>query len=290
MTTGTPRVVYISADMEGTAGIVDRVQTTPPWYEDSRGAAEYQRAREWMSREVAAAARGALAAGADAVLVNDSHNGMLNVLIDALPKGCRLISGHQKPLSMMEGVETEGVFAAFFTGYHARAATAKGILAHTYIGAVADVRINGVSVGEYGVNAATAGDFGVPVTLVTGDDITIAQTQSLLGEAVVGATVKRAIATMTADSMRPADACELIEAAAAEAVAAALEGRVTPFVITDARIDVEWNHQTLADLAEMDPHVERTGDRSVTWVAPNGVALMHTWRSMVARVLARMAL
>ncbi len=152
------------------------------------------------------------------------------------------------------------------------------------------MRINGVSVGEYGVNAATAGDFGVPVTLVTGDDLTIAQTQSLLGDAVVGATVKRAIATMTADSLRPEDACELIEAAAAEAVAAALEGRVTPFVIADARIDVEWNHQTLADLAEMDTLVERTGDRSVAWTATNGVALMHTWRSMVNRVLARLAL
>ena len=75
----------------------------------------------------------------------------------------------------------------------------------------------------------------------------------------VGTAVKRAIATMTADSLRPEDACELIEAAAAEAVAAALEGRVTPFVIADARINVEWNHQTLA---EMDTPVERAGD---TW-------------------------
>ncbi len=51
----TQGVVSISADMESTAGIVDRVQTTPPWYGDARGGAEYQRAREWMSREVAAA-------------------------------------------------------------------------------------------------------------------------------------------------------------------------------------------------------------------------------------------
>lgn len=284
------RIVYISADMEGTAGIVDRVQVLPPWYDDARGGAEYQRAREWMSREVAAAARGALAAGADAVLVNDSHNGMLNVLIDALPKGCRLISGHQKPLSMMEGVETPGVMAAFFTGYHTRAGTPKGILAHTYIGVVSDVRINGTSVGEYGVNAAVAGDFGVPVTLITGDDLTVAQTQSLLGTEVVGATVKRAIATMTAESMRPEDACELIEAAAGTAVAAALAGHVTPYAITDAQIEVEWNHQTLADLAEMDPTVTRTGERGVAWTAANGVALMHTWRAMVNRVLSRTAL
>lgn len=279
--------VYISADMEGTAGIVDRTQTIPPWYDDARAGGEYERGRRWMSREVAAAVRGALAAGAEQVIVNDAHNGMKNILIDELPRGTRLISGHQKDLSMMEGIDQPGVAVVFFTGYHAKAGTPRGVLAHTYIGQVSDVRLDGVSVGEYGLNAAVAGDFGIPVTLVTGDDLTVAQVRDLLGAEIVGVEVKRGLATRTADSIHPDDACELIEAAAREAVGRA--GSVPPFRIANARVEVELNHPELADLAAMAPGVARTGEQTIAWTAENGVALMHVWRAMLNRVMTRFA-
>jgi D-amino peptidase len=279
--------VYISADMEGTVGVVDGVQVSPPWLE-GKGPGEYERARLRMTREVAAAVRGALAAGADEVIVNDSHDGMKNILIDELPRGCRLISGHQKDLSMMQGIDDPDISVAFFTGYHAKAGTPKGVLAHTFIGAVADVLIDGVSVGEYGINAAVAGDFGIPVTLVTGDDITIAQVQSLLGKEVVGVQVKTGLAVSTADNIHPELAYELIEAAAKDAVGMA--DRVKPFTIQDARIEASFNHQTLADLAGLGPDIERIGERTVAFTAANGVALMTTWRSMLNRVLSRFAI
>jgi D-amino peptidase len=278
--------VFISADMEGTTGVVDWVQVSPPWM-DGKGPAEYERARQRMTREVAAAVRGALAAGAEEVIVNDSHDGMKNILIDDLPRGCRLISGAQKGLSMMEGVGEEGVAVAFFTGYHARAGTPNGVLAHTYIGAVSDVRIDDVSVGEYGLNAAVAGDFGVPVTLVTGDDLTLAQVRDLLGSDVAGVQVKRAIATQTADSIHPELACELIEAAARDAVG--LREHVQPYRVGGATVEAEFNHQALADLAALGPDIERAGSRTVRFRAENGVHLMHTWRSMLNRVLTSFA-
>jgi D-amino peptidase len=278
--------VFISSDMEGTIGVVDWVQVIPPWM-DGKAPAEYERARQRMTREVATAARGALAAGADDVIVNDSHDGMKNIPIDDLPRGCRLISGAQKPLSMMEGVGEDGVAVAFFTGYHARAATPNGVLAHTYIGPVADVRVDGVAVGEYGLNAAVAGDFGVPVTLVTGDDLTLSQVRDLLGANVAGVQVKRAIATQTADSIHPELACELIETAAREAVD--LRDAVTPYRVRDAVVEVDFDHQTLADLAALGSEVERAGNRTVRFHAANGVALMQTWRSMLNRVLTKFA-
>lgn len=278
--------VHISADMEGTTGVVNWVQVSPPWLE-GKGPMEYERARQRMTREVSAAVRGALAGGADEVIINDSHNGMKNILIDDLPRGCRLISGHQKELSMMQGVDEEGVAVSFFTGYHARAGTPNGVLAHTYIGSVNDVRVNGVSVGEYGLNAAVAGDFGVPVTLVTGDNLTIEQVRELLGQDVAGVQVKTALATETADSIHPELACELIEAAAKEAVG--LRGTVKPYRIADAFIEVDFDHQTLADLAELGPDIERLGERTVGFNAETGVHLMFTWRSMLSRVLTRFA-
>jgi D-amino peptidase len=276
--------VHISADMEGTVGIVNRVSTAPPWLE-GKGPSEYERGRVRMTKEVAAAVRGALAAGAEEVIVNDSHDGMLNLLIDELPRGCRLISGSQKDLSMMEGVGEPGVGLAIFTGYHAKAGTPKGILAHTYIGAVSDYRIDGVSVGEYGVNAAVAGDFDVPVGLVTGDNWVIEQVRSLLGANVVGAEVKRGLAFETAINLHPEDAFTLIEAGAREAVTRASEFK--PFRVSDARVDVEWNHSTLADQAALEPSVERTGERTVSWRSRNGVEMMATWRSVLSRVMSR---
>lgn len=53
------------------------------------------------------------------------------------------------------------------------------MLAHAYIGLIQDGRINGTSVGEYGINAALAGHFRVPVVLVTGDNTVVEQARGL---------------------------------------------------------------------------------------------------------------
>ena len=87
---------------------------------------------------------------------------------------------------MMQGVDLDGIGAVFYTGYHAKAGTPNAPLAHTWTGWVNDVRIDGRSTGEFGINAIVAGHFGVPVALVTGDDKAVAQTRALLGEQVVG--------------------------------------------------------------------------------------------------------
>ena len=58
---------------------------------------------------------------------------------------------------MMQGVDLEDIGCAFFTGYHAKAGTPGGPLAHTWSGWVNDVRFNGRSTGEFGINAAIAG-------------------------------------------------------------------------------------------------------------------------------------
>ena len=161
--------VYISVDMEGIAGVVHESQTDPT---TPAFAAEYARFRRLMTAEANAAVEGALAAGATRALVNDSHWFMRNLLAEELHQAAELVSGDPKPRSMMQEIDQPGGFdAALCIGYHARAGTRNAILDHTYADRIHEVRLNGKPVGELGLNAALAGVHGVPVALVSGDNL-----------------------------------------------------------------------------------------------------------------------
>jgi D-amino peptidase len=273
--------VLISADMEGTCGVSSWVQVTPPEYAGSEpvSAGEYERARHRMTAEVNAAIEGALEGGADEVIVNDSHDGMRNLVAEALHPSCRFISGNDKPLSMMQGVDLPDVGCAFFTGYHAKAGTPGGPLAHTWSGWVNDVRINGRSTGEFGINAAIAGHFGVPVTLIAGDEKAVAQTLELLGDRCIGVAVKEGLSTTAALHLHPLRAQELIKQAAVKATRNAAKAK--PFVLPKkTTVEVEFEHQARADHAARVPTVSRAGDRTVSYKPADGVELITLFRAI----------
>jgi len=164
--------IYISADLEGVNGVVSYEQVDP-------GGALYPLAREWMISEVCAAIRGCRAGGATEIVVNDAHNRGLNLLPDRLPAPAHLLTGYDKPLSMMEGID-RGFDAALFLGYHAKAGTPRAVHDHTFSASTFhDVRINGLSVGEFGLKAALAGWLDVPVLLVTGDQALCEEAKAL---------------------------------------------------------------------------------------------------------------
>ena len=206
--------IYISVDMEGIAGVVHEDQTNPI---DPRCAGEYNRFRAQMTEEANAAIEGALTGGATAVLVNDSHWLMRNLLAEQLHPSAQLVSGGPKTWSMMEGVES-GHDAAFFVGYHARAGTRNAILDHTYTDRILDVRVNGTSLGELGLNALLAGTYKVPVALVSGDQALASEAGQLLGPAVKTVIVKEALSRNAARSLSPLEACNRIRTAAEQAV------------------------------------------------------------------------
>ncbi len=281
--------VLISADMEGTCGVVSWVHVMPPEYGgEPSSQVEYDRARLRMTREVNAAIEGALAAGAEEVIVNDSHDGMRNLVPEELHPECRFIAGNDKPLGMMQGIDLDGIGAVFFTGYHAKAGTPNAPLAHTWTGWINDVRVNGKSTGEFGINALVAGHFGVPVTLVTGDIRAVEQTQALLGSQVIGAVVKEGLSTFAAISLHPTKAQNLIREQAKAAVASAATAK--PWVLpAGAVIEVEFDHQTRADQATYIPGVERGGERFVTYSPADGVDFVHTFRAIVKAGAVRMS-
>jgi D-amino peptidase len=283
--------VLISADMEGTCGVVSWVHVTPPEYGSGReptNQTEYDRARLRMTREVNAAIEGALAGGAEEVIVNDSHDGMRNLIAEELHPSCRFVAGSDKPLSMMQGVDLEGVGAVFFTGYHAKAGTPGAPLAHTWTGWINDVRFNGLSTGEFGINAAIAGHFGVPVTLVTGDEKAVAQTIELLGDKVVGVAVKQGLSTFAALNLHPQKACDLIRDGAKQAVKHAKKAK--PYVLpTPCTVEVDFDHQARADHAAMVPTVKRVGDRTVAYRPADGQAMIEVFRAITSAAAIRMS-
>jgi D-amino peptidase len=275
--------VLISADMEGTCGVVSWVQVMPPEVAGAHEPSsldEYTRTRERMTAEVNAAVEGALAGGADEVIVNDSHDGMRNLLPDTLHPAVRFITGNDKPLGMMQGVDLDGVGAVFYTGYHAKAGTPAAPLAHTWTGWLNDVRLDGVSTGEFGINAAVAGYYGVPVVMVSGDDKAVAQTQALLGEQVAGAVVKEGISTFSALHLHPEKAQRLIREAAQEGIGRA--SLALPYVLPrGAAVELTFDHQARADQAVLVPGVARTGERSIAWNPSHGDDFMRTFRAVM---------
>ena len=154
--------IFISSDMEGTTGIAH-------WDETEKGKPLYDHFANQMSREVAAACEGALAAGAEDVLVKDAHDSARNINPELLPEQARIFrSWGAQPFCMMAGLD-ESFDGVVFTGYHSPAGTDWNPLAHTMELDNNYVKINGEICSELMINSLTASYVGVPVYCVTGD-------------------------------------------------------------------------------------------------------------------------
>lgn len=258
-----PRL-YISADMEGVSGVVTGDQLGP-------GGFEYERFREIMTREVLASIRGARAAGVGDVLISDSHGNGENLLLELLPADVQVVRSWPRPLGMMEGIDST-FDAVFFVGYHAGTTNPDGVRAHTFSSArLADVRVNGESVPEAGINAAIAGHFGVPVVLVTGDDAAVAEIRSVVGD-VEAAVVKWNVSFHAARTMMPEAAYALIEARARSAIAGLASAR--PYRVDDpVTLDVRFKNYRPSQVLAFLPIVERTDAHSIRYVADDILAV-----------------
>ncbi len=131
-----------------------------------------------MTADVNAVVTAVFEHGPAEILVNDSHGDMQNLIHTRLDERVQYIQGHIKPLGMVQGLD-DSFDAIFFVGYHARAGTQNGFIAHTGSGAIKGLWINGVEVGEGGSNAYFAGAYGVPVVLANGNSAFAAQAREL---------------------------------------------------------------------------------------------------------------
>jgi D-amino peptidase len=238
--------VYISADMEGVVATVTGDQLGPSGF-------EYQRFREIMTAEVNAAIEAAREAGAGE-----------NLLVERLPQDIQLVRSWPRPLMMMQGIE-RGFDAAILLGYHASTANTSGVRAHTMSSAnLTAVRINGVDMPEAGISAAIAGDFGVPVVLLTGDDAIAEEATALLGDIEVAVT-KWSYGFHSARTLMPEAAYALIR----ERVRSALD-RLEDFrpyrLQGPLTLEISFKNYMPAEVLAYLPDVDRVDSHTIRFV------------------------
>jgi D-amino peptidase len=252
--------IYISADMEGVVGAVTGEQLGP-------GGFEYERFRQFMTNEVNAAIDAARAAGANEFVISDSHGNGQNLLIDQLPDDVTIVRSWPREHSMMAGID-ETFDGVIFLGYHASTNNTRGVRAHTMSSAnITSLRLNGMTMTEGSMNAAIAGHFGVPVIMVSGDDIAVAENQVIIGD-IEGAVVKWASGFHSARTLTPEAAYEVIRTRTKSAI-----DRIDdfePYVLdTPIVLELSLKHYQPVELLAYLSNVEKVNSHTIRFTGDN---------------------
>jgi len=253
-----PLKIFISVDMEGIGGIGTPAMTNAT-------GKDYQTGRRLMTDEVNAVVAAIFARGPAQVLVNDSHGDMQNLLHTELDPRVTYIQGAVKPVGMVEGLDST-FDAVIFLGYHARAGTPNGFLAHTGTGSVKGLWLNGVESGEGDLNAAYAGALGVPVILVAGDSSVVEQLARPTGAEMV--TTKHAITSQSARLIHPQVVRDRLGAATTRALGRIKSSRPLR-TSTPVRVRLQLSDITIPQILEAIPGVQRVDGYSVEFTAKN---------------------
>ncbi|MCX5010764.1 M55 family metallopeptidase [Streptomyces sp. NBC_00555] len=268
--------ILISADMEGATGVT--------WPEDVvPGASQWERCRHMFTSDVNAAALGFYDGGADQVLINEAHWTMRNLLLEKLDARAEMLTGRHKTLSMVEGVQHGDVDGIAFVGYHTGAGS-EGVLAHTYLAnSITGVWLNGIHASEGLLNAHVVAEYGVPVILVTGDDLTCVDAAGYAPDAVTVA-VKDHVSRYAAVCRTPARTAADIRAAAKEATALAV--RRDPVLGGPYTVELEFDAEHLALAATVVPGAERCGERRVAYSSETMYEGIRTFKAVTTVVSA----
>ena len=155
--------IYLSCDIEGTAGIVDWDET-----DLDQPLADYY--KQQMTNEVNAACIGANNANAKEILVKDAHGSARTLTPSALPQNVKLLRGWTRnPHIMMAGIDSNNFDASVFVGYHSGSSQNGNPLAHTMHCNYDYVKINNRVVTEFMMNAYTSIYYNIPVAFISGD-------------------------------------------------------------------------------------------------------------------------
>jgi len=251
--------IYISADLEGVNGVVypHQIETSDEGYKYTR---------KQQHKELNCIIKALLEAGITHITLNDAHGRMDNLVLSDLNPKIELITGRPKPISMLAGLD-ESYDYVIFTGYHARAGSEKGVLAHTFSHIYKNIKLNEVSVGEIELNALYAGIKKVPVAMVTGDYVTCEQAKDVLKNVTI-VCVKKAIST-TAAICRPED--DLFEDLRNKTLELS-NNRDSLILYTQNppyKLEIEFINRNMADIAELLPALKRISDTSVVYSSEN---------------------
>ncbi len=264
--------IFISADIEGTAGIAH-------WDEADRSHADWSEFRALMTAEVVAACEGARAAGAEEVVIKDAHDSGRNLILDLLPDYARIIrgwSGH--PDGMMFGL-VGGFAAALYVGYHSKAGTEANPLAHTTTTRVSRLVLNGEVASEFTLNALCAASYGVPSAFLAGDAGICADARAM----VPGIATVETLEGMgrAANSLSPARARALVRQGVEAALSRDLS-ELMPQAAESYEVIVEFCNPSDAYRASWYPGARPHGARAVAVAAKHFFDIQRALRFILA--------
>lgn len=248
--------IFLSADIEGVAGIAHMPSTGPFRF-------DYDAGKRWMTGEVVAACEAAEAAGATEIVVADGHGTAHNILFDELPDCARLVRSWPRPLLQMQGIDDGHYDACVFVGHHASAVSIGGTLGHTFVLPFRDVRLNGTSHSETSFNALVAAHFGVPVIFSSGDDSYIAHCESVLPD-IETVVTKKAIGMTAINSLKPVVSRARIREGVGRALSRLSDFRPLPLP-DHFELEIDFKDRSQPEMWEYLPWAQRRGSHTVAW-------------------------
>lgn len=262
--------VYISVDIDGIGSLAEMCMMS--------GYPPLRWVQELATREVNAAVEGALEGGATTVVVNENHSSR-HLIPELLHPAAELLVGRPKPMQTLDDLD-ETFDAVFLVGIHARAGTPGAVMDHTWAFRVHNMRVNNATIGEVGLNALLAGHYGVPITLVTGDNHVAKEAKELLGD-VETVVVKTGRDRYAARCPHPTKVREMVCEGAFRSLREI--GRFHPFELgKPIRMEIDFTEATFAHWASFVPTAERIGPRTVGITLDNFEDAMRAFQVLLA--------
>ena len=254
--------IYISTDLEGAAGV-----TT--WASTRYGGKGYEEACRLMTGEVAAACEAVLEMGYEAV-VKDGHEDAVNIDINALPAGVRLIRGWMtSPEGMMGGLD-ESFSGVLYIGYHSPAGMNTSPLTHTVEHDWFNwVKLNGRLASEFSLNALYSDSLGVPSLFISGDK-GICDHASELYSDIITVPTKECIGNATLNR-HPQEVCSDIRTKVKEALS---DIHKPDFTDREMLLEMNFRQHQKARAAAFYPGAQLSDCNTVTYRAKNVQDLM----------------
>ena len=267
---GKPKVkVFMHWDMEGTSGLFRREQV---WYwEKGVSPQAAEEGIKLLIADVNSAAAAALKAGADQVIVCDTHHGGGNIRLPEMLAHPH-VKYHPRSRAEVGGVSRwmpdldETVSGLMLMGHHAKAGTQRAFLPHTWMADWADFLINGQSVGEMGIESCYAGHWGVPPILAHGDEACCKEAAAQL-PGIVTAAVKHAESRDLCSGLDAKSARELTAEKVAEAVKKLRTAKPAPYrTLLPITVTIRMTSEIAAEAAAKKPGAKRVDARTVQCV------------------------
>jgi D-amino peptidase len=264
---------YIVSNMAGMGAAVDMkevmsgTEAGAPATSATASFADYEGYfRSLLTQEVNAAVRGARLGGAASFVVSDAHpgNAFGNILPWALDSGATLVRGFPRPIFMISGLDS--TFGTLMFDGAVASAGSQGIMPHTF--GFDQFTVNGKKLNEVAISALIAGEMGVSLSMVAGDDAVVEETRTMIPNGFVGVVTKYAVGRLAGITYSPARVRQMVAAGAAEAVRREKSGAFKPFTMAKP-YKVEFTVQAAITDATVDQiaalpgfNLEKTGARS----------------------------